>query len=133
MPLFQLPQLLNQIVNAQVALGRLQELLAADSQDPIPQLPPAKEGVVHMLKASEKTKRKNNRGSALLQELPMQQIAQGSWLCQVIGIGLHIAQYIKVKSQECCCNTLAINWRSPVEASNSKFSRYHPWGPSQPI
>ena len=51
MPLFQLPQLLNQIVNAQVALGRLQELLAADSQDPIPQLPPAKEGAIHMLKA----------------------------------------------------------------------------------
>ena len=50
MPLFQLPQLLNQIVNAQVALGRLQELLAADSQDPIPQLPPAKEGETHMLK-----------------------------------------------------------------------------------
>ena len=50
MPLFQLPQLLNQIVNAQVALGRLQELLAADSQDPIPQLPPAKEGVIHTLK-----------------------------------------------------------------------------------
>jgi len=44
MPLFQLPQLLNQIVNAQVALQRLQDLLAAESQDPVPHLPPAKEG-----------------------------------------------------------------------------------------
>lgn len=44
MPLFQLPQLVTQLVNARVALHRLEELLAADQQPSIPALPAAAPG-----------------------------------------------------------------------------------------
>lgn len=47
MPLFQLPQLITQLVNAQVAIGRLQEFLAAEEQPPMETLPPAKPGNQH--------------------------------------------------------------------------------------
>ena len=44
MPLFQLPQLITQLVNARVALTRLQEFLAAPQQPPARALPPAEPG-----------------------------------------------------------------------------------------
>ena len=44
MPLFQLPMLVTQFVNARVAIQRLQEFLSAPEQPPIPQLPPAQQG-----------------------------------------------------------------------------------------
>lgn len=45
MPLFQLPQLITQLVNARVALTRLQEFLSAPQQPPARFLPPAEPGV----------------------------------------------------------------------------------------
>ena len=36
MPLFMLPQLVTQLVNARVAINRLQEFLAAEEQPPLP-------------------------------------------------------------------------------------------------
>ena len=44
MPLFQLPQLISQLVNAQVALNRLSEFLAAEEQGPMPTLPAVQQG-----------------------------------------------------------------------------------------
>ncbi|KAK9802963.1 hypothetical protein WJX72_012534 [[Myrmecia] bisecta] len=44
MPLFQLPQLITQLVNARVALQRLQSFLVAEEQPNVPPLPPAKKG-----------------------------------------------------------------------------------------
>ena len=44
MPLFQLPQLVSQLVNARVALVRLQELLATEQQPQIATHPAAKKG-----------------------------------------------------------------------------------------
>lgn len=46
MPLFQLPQLITQLVNARVALTRLQEFLAAPQQPPARALPPAEPGAL---------------------------------------------------------------------------------------
>ena len=40
LPLFQLPQLITQLVNARVAMVRLQEYLAAPQEPPAPMLPP---------------------------------------------------------------------------------------------
>lgn len=44
MPLFQLPQLITQLVNARVAMTRLQEFLSAPQQPPARFLPPAEPG-----------------------------------------------------------------------------------------
>jgi len=44
LPLFQLPQLITQLVNARVAIVRLQEFLAAPQEPPAPMLPPAQSG-----------------------------------------------------------------------------------------
>ncbi len=44
LPLFQLPQLITQLVNARVAIVRLQEFLAAPQEPPAPMLPPAQQG-----------------------------------------------------------------------------------------
>jgi ABC-type bacteriocin/lantibiotic exporter with double-glycine peptidase domain len=46
MPLFQLPQLITQLVNARVAMTRLQEFLSAPQQPPSRALPPAEPGWV---------------------------------------------------------------------------------------
>ena len=45
MPLFQLPQLITQLVNARVALTRLQQFLAAPEQPPSNYLAPAEPGL----------------------------------------------------------------------------------------
>ena len=45
MPLFQLPQLVTQLVNARVALSRLEELLAANQQDLLKLRDPATKGL----------------------------------------------------------------------------------------
>ena len=44
MPLFQLPQLISQLVNAQVAITRLREFLAAAEQHSMPETDPAQSG-----------------------------------------------------------------------------------------
>ena len=44
MPLFQLPQLISQLVNAQVAIARLREFLAAAEQHTMPETDPAAPG-----------------------------------------------------------------------------------------
>ena len=44
MPLFQLPQLITQLVNARVAITRLQQFLAAPQKPPADYLPPAETG-----------------------------------------------------------------------------------------
>lgn len=44
MPLFQLPQLITQLVNAQVAMNRLQQFLAAKQKPPELLLEPASKG-----------------------------------------------------------------------------------------
>ena len=44
MPLFQLPQLISQLVNAQVAIQRLREFLAADEQHIMAENPPSGPG-----------------------------------------------------------------------------------------
>ena len=44
MPLFQLPQLISQLVNAQVAITRLREFLAAAEQHSMPETNPANSG-----------------------------------------------------------------------------------------
>ena len=44
MPLFQLPQLITQLVNAQVAMTRLQHFLAAEQKPPEQLLEPASKG-----------------------------------------------------------------------------------------
>ena len=44
MPLFQLPQLITQLVNAQVAINRLSEFLAAEQKPPEELLEPAAKG-----------------------------------------------------------------------------------------
>ena len=46
LPLFQLPQLITQLVNARVAMVRLQEYLAAPQEPPAPMLPPAQKGAL---------------------------------------------------------------------------------------
>ncbi len=46
MPLFQLPQLITQLVNARVAMNRLQEFLSAPQQPPRRVQPPAEPGVL---------------------------------------------------------------------------------------
>ena len=46
MPLFQLPQLISQLVNAQVAITRLREFLAAAEQHSMPETAPAGPGIV---------------------------------------------------------------------------------------
>ncbi len=46
MPLFQLPQLISQVINARVALTRIQAFLAADQQPDLPVLPPAQPGAL---------------------------------------------------------------------------------------
>ncbi|GAX80188.1 hypothetical protein CEUSTIGMA_g7626.t1 [Chlamydomonas eustigma] len=46
LPLFMLPQLMSQLTQARVSLGRLQEFLQADDLDDEPPLPPAKKGEV---------------------------------------------------------------------------------------
>ena len=46
MPLFQLPQLITQLVNAQVAINRLSEFLAAEQKPPEELLEPAAKGTV---------------------------------------------------------------------------------------
>jgi hypothetical protein len=45
MPLFQLPQLITQLVNARVALTRLQQFLAAPEKPPSDYLPAAEPGL----------------------------------------------------------------------------------------
>ena len=47
LPLFQLPQLITQLVNARVAMVRLQEYLAAPQEPPAPMLPPAQKGALN--------------------------------------------------------------------------------------
>ena len=47
MPLFQLPQLISQLVNAQVAIIRLREFLAAAEQHSMPETAPASTGISH--------------------------------------------------------------------------------------
>ncbi len=48
MPLFQLPQLISQVINARVALNRIQAFLAADEQPDIPLQPAVAAGeLVH--------------------------------------------------------------------------------------
>ena len=47
LPLFMLPQLISQLVNARVAIQRLEEFLVADEQEPLPEKPVAKPGEVH--------------------------------------------------------------------------------------
>ena len=49
MPLFQLPQLISQLVNAQVAITRLREFLAAAVQQSMPETAPASTGISHTL------------------------------------------------------------------------------------
>ena len=44
MPLFQLPQLISQVINARVALNRIQAFLAADEQPDLPIQPPVPQG-----------------------------------------------------------------------------------------
>lgn len=44
LPLFQLPQLITQLVNAQVSIKRIEEFLAAPRSDPLEQLPAAAAG-----------------------------------------------------------------------------------------
>ncbi len=44
MPLFQLPQLISQVINARVALNRIQAFLAADEQPDLPLQPPVAPG-----------------------------------------------------------------------------------------
>jgi ABC-type multidrug transport system fused ATPase/permease subunit len=44
MPLFQLPQLISQVINARVALNRIQAFLAADEQPDLPIQPPVPAG-----------------------------------------------------------------------------------------
>lgn len=44
LPLFMLPQLVSQLVNARVAINRLQEFLGAEEQEPLPQKPAAQQG-----------------------------------------------------------------------------------------
>ena len=44
MPLFQLPQLINQLVNAQVAMNRLTQFLGAEQKPPEQLLEPAGKG-----------------------------------------------------------------------------------------
>ena len=44
LPLFQLPQLITQLVNAQVSIKRIEEFLAAPKSDPLEQLPAAAPG-----------------------------------------------------------------------------------------
>jgi ABC-type siderophore export system fused ATPase/permease subunit len=44
MPLFQLPQLISQVINARVALNRIQAFLAADEQPDLPLQPPVPQG-----------------------------------------------------------------------------------------
>lgn len=44
LPLFQLPQLITQLVNAQVSIKRIEEFLAAPKSDPLEQLPAAAAG-----------------------------------------------------------------------------------------
>lgn len=46
MPLFQLPQLITQLVNAQVAINRLSEFLAAEQKPPEELLEPAAKGTI---------------------------------------------------------------------------------------
>lgn len=48
MPLFQLPQLVTQLVNARVALTRLEELLAASQQDLLKLRDPPTKGCHHL-------------------------------------------------------------------------------------
>ncbi|CAL8468910.1 g8451 [Coccomyxa elongata] len=55
MPLFQLPQLITQLVNARVALNRLQEFLSAPQQPPARALPPAEPGEAAVRVAGEFT------------------------------------------------------------------------------
>lgn len=52
-PLFQLPALINALVNAGVATGRLQQLLLAEEQPPLAPLPPAADGQVALRVAGE--------------------------------------------------------------------------------
>lgn len=44
MPLFQLPQLISQVINARVALNRIQAFLAADQQPDLPVQPAVEKG-----------------------------------------------------------------------------------------
>lgn len=44
LPLFMLPQLISQLVNAQVAISRLEEFLVAEEQEPLPQKPAPEQG-----------------------------------------------------------------------------------------
>ena len=44
LPLFMLPQLISQLVNAQVAIKRLEEFLVADEQESLEQKPAAEQG-----------------------------------------------------------------------------------------
>ena len=46
MPLFQLPQLITQLVNAQVAINRLSEFLSAEQKPPEELLEPAAKGTL---------------------------------------------------------------------------------------
>ena len=45
LPLFMLPQLISQLVNAQVAIQRLEEFLVAEEQESLPQKPAAEPGM----------------------------------------------------------------------------------------
>ena len=52
MPLFMLPQLVTQLVQARVAITRLQEFLGAEEQPPQEQKPASRPGNLHCLPAS---------------------------------------------------------------------------------
>ncbi len=54
MPLFMLPQLVSQLVNARVAINRLQEFLAAEEQPPLPLKPAAPAGEISLHHLSSK-------------------------------------------------------------------------------
>ncbi len=76
MPLFQLPQLISQLVNAQVAITRLREFLAAAEQHSMPETAPAGTGISHTL--LNKTPGKGT-GSALLDSLRTGNRAQSTF------------------------------------------------------
>lgn len=48
MPLFQLPQLISQVINARVAIKRIEAFLSADRQGVLEEDPPVQKGASHI-------------------------------------------------------------------------------------
>ena len=79
MPLFQLPQLISQVINARVALNRIQAFLAADEQPDLPLQPPVPEGEAQSALEAFITHRLSVHGQP---DLPLQPpVPQGAAHC----------------------------------------------------